>query len=124
MNDLKFLHLDARPVASPPPRPEPKRLEVELSQSARKVEAGGNSKRSANDLTPSEVKEVVNQLNEMAAHKETNVNFSVDEDTGRIVIKIVDSETKEVVRQLPPDELLDLAESFQDMARGVFDSKI
>jgi len=39
------------------------------------------------------------------------ISFSVDEDLGMIIIKVIDAETEEVVRQIPPEELLRIAES-------------
>ncbi len=35
-----------------------------------------------------------------------HIQFAVDKETRRTVIKIVDPETNEVVRQIPPDEVL------------------
>jgi flagellar protein FlaG len=39
------------------------------------------------------------------------ISFSVDENLGMIIIKVIDAETEEVVRQIPPEELLRIAES-------------
>lgn len=35
-----------------------------------------------------------------------NLQFSVDNDTGRTVVKVVDSNTQEIIRQIPAEELL------------------
>lgn len=40
-----------------------------------------------------------------------NLQFSVDEETGRSVVKIVDSSTDEVIRQMPSEELLMIAKA-------------
>lgn len=40
----------------------------------------------------------------------TSVQFSIDEKTKKIVLTIVDNDTKEVVRQLPPEESLKIAQ--------------
>ncbi|MBN1518254.1 flagellar protein FlaG [Candidatus Sumerlaeota bacterium] len=39
------------------------------------------------------------------------ISFSVDADKGMIIVKVIDAETEEVVRQIPPEELLRIAES-------------
>jgi flagellar protein FlaG len=38
----------------------------------------------------------------------------VDEDLGRIVVKVMDHETKEVIRQIPADEVLQLAKRLKE----------
>ena len=45
------------------------------------------------------------------------LTFSSDPETGRPIIRLVDKETKEVVRQIPAEYLLRLSEDPQRMAR-------
>ncbi|TNE68915.1 flagellar protein FlaG [bacterium] len=44
------------------------------------------------------------------------LSFSVDENTGRTVIKILDKQTEEVVKQFPPQEFLDMVYSLNKAA--------
>jgi flagellar protein FlaG len=37
------------------------------------------------------------------------LNFSVDELTGRAVVKVIDHETKDLIRQIPAEEILEVA---------------
>ena len=46
-----------------------------------------------------------------------NLEFEVDDVTDRVIVKIIDPETKEVIRQIPPEELLKIAQSIE-MATG------
>jgi flagellar protein FlaG len=39
----------------------------------------------------------------------SNLLFSLDQETGKTVIKIVDSQTNEVIRQIPSEEVLAIA---------------
>ncbi|MCZ6895643.1 MAG: flagellar protein FlaG [Gammaproteobacteria bacterium] len=48
-----------------------------------------------------------------------SLQFSVDEISGRTVITVVDKETNEVIRQIPPKEALALAQRLEDVA-GLF----
>ena len=41
------------------------------------------------------------------------LKFSVDKDTNVTVVKVVDSETGEVVRQIPPEEILNFMRQFE-----------
>jgi flagellar protein FlaG len=50
----------------------------------------------------------VGQLNELVQAIRRELEFSVDEQSGRTVITVVDAETREVIRQIPPEEVLTL----------------
>jgi len=57
-------------------------------------------------------------LNEYVQKVGREIRFSVDEDSGQTVIKVMNSETDEMIRQIPPDEVLALAEFVRD-AQGL-----
>ncbi|MBX7153324.1 MAG: flagellar protein FlaG [Bacteriodetes bacterium] len=46
------------------------------------------------------------KLQEVLAEQNQTVQFSVDQDTKRTVVRVVDNSTKEVVRQYPTNEIL------------------
>lgn len=47
-----------------------------------------------------------------------NLEFTLDEDTGRTVIKVIDSSTKELIRQIPSEEMLEIAKAL-DRLQGL-----
>jgi flagellar protein FlaG len=47
------------------------------------------------------------------------LEFSIDEDSGRTVIKVIDKETDEVIRQIPPAEVIAIARRIEH-AIGLF----
>ena len=49
---------------------------------------------------------IVEHLNDHVQSVQRALHFSVDEDTGRTVITVTDAETEEVIRKIPPDEML------------------
>ena len=48
-----------------------------------------------------------------------NIEFSVNEDTGQLVVKIIDRNTKEVIRQMPSAEMIAIAKTL-DSIKGLF----
>ena len=44
-----------------------------------------------------------------------NLEFSIDDNTGTQVIRVIDSETGELVRQIPPDQILQVISHIQEM---------
>ncbi len=65
---------------------ETREVEVELSQEA--------------------LEKVVSQLNAYIQNTQRDMDFSVDDTTGRVVVRVVDSNTEEVIRQIPSEEML------------------
>lgn len=63
------------------------------------------------DIEPSqpELDYAVNKLNEYIQNSRRDLHFSVDKDSGRVVVKVIDSETREVIRQIPSEEVIALA---------------
>lgn len=44
-----------------------------------------------------------------------DLNFKIDDSTGQIVVKVIDGQSGKLVRQIPSEELLELAERFDEM---------
>jgi len=63
-------------------------------------------------LSKEEVQAAVSKLKEYVETYKRNIQFSVDDDTGRTIVKLLDSENK-VLRQIPSEELLDLVKSIE-----------
>ena len=55
-----------------------------------------------------DVERAVQRLNEIMSESQRSLRFQVDEISGRTVITVLDSETKEVVRQIPSPEWLEV----------------
>ncbi len=51
----------------------------------------------------------VSQINDYVQNLQRNLQFTVDEESGKDVVTVIDSESKEVIRQLPSEEALVLA---------------
>lgn len=64
-----------------------------------------------------QLNKAVSALNQSSQLKTQGLEFSIDEDSQRTVVKVIDQETKEVLRQIPTREALELAKTF-DSAKG------
>jgi flagellar protein FlaG len=59
------------------------------------------------------------QLNDYVQSVQRALEFSVDEQTGATVITVLDAETHEVIRQIPPQEVLAVARELSTRDTGV-----
>ncbi len=68
------------------------------------------------------LEEMVSDLNKLARDLHRELQFSVDDDSGETVIKVVDRETKEVLRQIPSEEIVQLRKRLEEAAGVLFHS--
>ncbi|MEN3158834.1 flagellar protein FlaG [Alkalimonas sp. NCh-2] len=78
-----------------------------------------------------ELDEAVEVMNNAVAIQKRSLSFSIDDASGREVIKVVDFKTSELIRQIPSEELLKVAQDVkrlqQEMGRSIgllVDSKV
>lgn len=68
--------------------------------------------------TRAEVARAVAVAREELQHRSSELNFSLDDASGELVVKIIDSRTREVLRQMPSEEALSLARSLEANRQG------
>lgn len=91
---------------------------------AEKADAQGqeNSGNAANQqATNEQIKKAVEQMNKSMAH--STAVFGIHEGTNRVTIKIVDKDTKEVIKELPPEKTLDMIAKVWELAGIMVDEK-
>lgn len=57
--------------------------------------------------------EAVTQLNDFVQNVQRDLQFEVDNEAGQTIVKVVDQQTKEVIRQIPDEVAMRLAENLQ-----------
>lgn len=70
-------------------------------------------------LNLDELKNAVEAINKTMQKLSNSLEFSVDKDSNRTIVKVIDRQTNEVVRQIPTQETLEIAQAL-DKAQGVF----
>lgn len=83
-----------RPAAEAPPTPEAQPSPAELQRATAEVQ------RRINVLAP-------------------ELSFSIDQSTGRTVVKIMDRETHDVIRQIPAEEILRIDKALAEFQQGL-----
>ena len=87
----------------------PRQREMQEAQSVIAVkEAPGRETKNVKTLTEDALKGIEKEINRHLEILGSHVAFRIDEETGRTVIQVIDTETKEVVRQIPPEMMLRL----------------
>ena len=68
---------------------------------------------SDNEVSKKELDQALARVREVFQKADSRVEFSVDPELGRVIVKIMDGESGTVIRQIPQQEVLDLAKSLE-----------
>ncbi len=99
--------VETKPIQQPPQN-------LSITENA----VNANQREIAND----QVKKAVSDLNKRMS--ETSCQFGIHEGTNRVTIKIVDKVTKEVIKEFPAEETLEMIEKAWELAGIMVDEKL
>jgi flagellar protein FlaG len=102
----------ARVAVAKPAAPE-RRTESSSDDKAKAAEA----KRSREAL-----QEAMVGLSELIQSQRRSLQFSVDATSGRTVIRVLDAETQEMIRQIPAEEVVHLSRWLKGSSGALFDA--
>jgi len=78
-----------------------------------------------NEMQREELDQAVSQLNDFVQSVQRDLQFEVDNEMGQTIVKVVDQQTQEVIRQIPDEVALRLAEKLQqDEPLTLFNIKV
>ncbi len=63
----------------------------------------------------SQIVQAVEEMRNAIAPVAQNLQFSIDEDIGRTIVKVVDASTDEVIRQIPSEEIVAIAKAMNKL---------
>ncbi len=75
-------------------------------------------------LSPEEARDVVLTVQQELEKLNVRLVFNLDEDTKEVVVKVVDPQTNEVIRQIPPEELLEIRKRLDEIMGILFDIRV
>lgn len=101
-------------------RPGPKIAEAGKLQEAaapRSLQAP-EQEQEKQPISAEELQRAVDAMNEFVRSLNSALEFSIDEETGKTVVKVVDMATEQVIRQIPSEETLAIAKAL-DKLKGL-----
>jgi flagellar protein FlaG len=91
--------------------------QVQTLRSQAVTQAAQNQPSAKTDREPSreERRDAVQKLNEIIKQTNDSLQFSIDEDTDIRLVKLIDLNTKETVRQYPSEEIINIARAIDKL---------
>ena len=75
------------------------------------------------DVSEKVVREAVEKINKFLSGSNRKFEISVHDVTNVIMIKVIDTDTNEMIKEIPPEKMVDLMVSICEMAGIMFDRK-
>lgn len=72
---------------------------------------------------PEDIVSAAERIREHVQSLQRDLNFSVDDSTGQVVVRVMDGDSGKVVRQIPSEDILRLAERLDEMRSLLFEAK-
>lgn len=69
------------------------------------------------------VMDAIERVNKAISGSNREFKFSVHQKTNQIMVKVIDSDTKEVIREIPPEKVLDMVAQMWEMAGILVDER-
>lgn len=84
----------------------------------KKTEPQQDAAKQTKAASEEEVTAATEKINDAIKVFSTDLQFSVDKETNRVIVKVMDSKTGEVIRQIPPAEVVSIAKAL-DTIQGL-----
>ncbi|MEW5515492.1 flagellar protein FlaG [Pseudomonas asiatica] len=70
-----------------------------------------------------DLEKAVDDIRDFVQSSQRQLDFSIDDSTGRVVVKVIATQSGEVIRQLPSETALKLAQSLSEASSLLFDDQ-
>lgn len=91
-----------------------------LQQNADRVEVAKKASQGNRKESPMSLEKAVDKSNDMAKVMNSQLRFQVDDKSGQVIVQVINKETKEVIRQIPSEEMVKLASRAEDLRGLIF----
>lgn len=102
---------------------QPVRTDAEVVAVAASAEIRPSSVNETSQPTREVVAKAAQQIQSFVQSMGHNLNFSIDSTTGYHIVRVTNPETGETIRQLPSEELLRIAQSFEQLNAALVNQK-
>jgi len=91
-----------------------------------KIAAGGTllpEQEKERVVADREIEKAVTQINDYVQNLDRTLHFSIDDESGKTVIKVIDSSTDELIRQIPSEKLLAVSQALEAFSGLLLEAK-
>ncbi len=84
-------------------------------EASRVQEANASKSTPGTPPTSEQLNQAVKQIQDVIKQTANSLQISIDEDIGVTVVKVIDTESKKIIRQIPSEEVMDIAKALDKL---------
>lgn len=109
------------PEATPPNMEDRERTRLTPDQAAISVQ---DSVRETDQKTQrDDLERMVQQINQEYSMRNISLKFSIDDESGSLIIKVFDTASEKIIRQIPPESILAIRRRMSALLGDIFDAE-
>ncbi|MFT6733170.1 MAG: putative FlaG/YvyC family protein [Polaribacter sp.] len=89
--------------------------EIQTASTLQSAKALENPQAKSIENDKAEVKNQIEELQQFNQSIDRSLQFKVDDELGVTIVRVVDKETDELIRQFPPEELLNISRRLKEL---------
>ena len=92
-------------------------------KNVKKIDPQQETQKYKNEYSQTDLQRAVEEANEFIFKDNGRFEFKLHERTNRMMVKLVDKDTDEVIKEIPPEKILDLVASIWDLVGILVDER-
>lgn len=100
---------------------EEKRREAEVQKALEKTVLEQHEEKQLEEVSQKMLDELSMDIEMLHS---VGLSFSKHDDTGRTIVKVINKDTDELIREIPSEQVLDMAAKLDEMVGILFDTKV
>jgi len=94
-----------------------------IDQINTKIQQNQTTKKTQKLPSPKELKNIIDKINENVNRLNKDVKFVYNDTLKSLVVKVIDEKTGKIIREIPPQEVVNLQKKLSEIVGIIFDSK-
>ena len=100
---------------------QPENVSEEVEAAKQREEAPQETRKENEEISQELLDELSNDIESLHS---VGLNFSKHNSTGRTMVKVMNRDTDELIREIPAEKVLDMAAKIEEMVGLIFDQKV
>jgi len=97
---------------------------IQMNSLAQKVQKEQKNEEKAHEIKKETIKKEISSVNQFLKSSQTSVKFQLHEKLHEYYVQIIDDNTKEVIKEIPPKKFLDMYANIMKQIGLIIDHRI
>lgn len=106
-----------------PPNMEDREMTQPLAPDQAALAAQKQALEADQKIQRDDLEEMVQEINREYSMRKISLKFSIDDESGSLIIKVLDTANEKIIRQIPPESILALRRRMSVLLGDIFDAE-